>query len=106
MAATNQRRIGGAAVSSGLSGVLLVYFSRTGENYFNEGRRVLEVGNTEVRADMITERIECDVYRIEAADPTPKRTNPRCSAIHKSRRTTPGRGSPNRSRTSAGTTQC
>ncbi|GAA3613656.1 flavodoxin [Kineosporia mesophila] len=58
------------------AGVLLVYFSRAGENYFNGGRRVLEVGNTEVLADMITERIKCDVYRIEAADSYPEAYEP------------------------------
>ena len=51
--------------------ILLVYFSRAGENYFNGGRRVLEVGNTAVVAGLISARITCDVYRIEAADPYP-----------------------------------
>jgi flavodoxin len=50
---------------------LLAYFSRPGENYFYGGRRNLEVGNTEVLAGMITELIDCDVYRLEAADPYP-----------------------------------
>ncbi|WP_315095176.1 flavodoxin [uncultured Cellulomonas sp.] len=50
---------------------LLVYFSRPGENYWYGGRRDLEVGNTEVLATMITERVELDTYRIEAADPYP-----------------------------------
>jgi flavodoxin len=53
------------------SKVLLVYFSRAGENYYDGGRRMLEVGNTEVLATMITARVVCDVYRIEAADPYP-----------------------------------
>ncbi|MGH8880468.1 MAG: flavodoxin, partial [Stackebrandtia sp.] len=48
---------------------LLVYFSRAGENYYYGDRRVLDVGNTERLADMIRQRIECDSYRIEAADP-------------------------------------
>ena len=48
---------------------LLVYFSRPGENYYCGGRRDLEVGNTEVLARMISELIDGDVYRIEAADP-------------------------------------
>jgi flavodoxin len=51
--------------------VLLAYFSRPGENYWNGGRRNLEVGNTEVLARMISERLDCDVHRIEAADPYP-----------------------------------
>ena len=51
--------------------ILLVYFSRAGENYYYGGRRDLEVGNTEVLARMIGELIHCDVYRIEATDPYP-----------------------------------
>ncbi|MEU0484420.1 flavodoxin [Streptosporangium sp. NPDC006013] len=51
--------------------MLLAYFSRPGENYFNGGRRDLEVGNTEVLAQTISRLLRCDVYRIEAADPYP-----------------------------------
>lgn len=55
----------------GLSGspVLLAYFSRSGENYYYGDRIDLEVGNTEVMAGIIRDRIGCDVYQIEAADP-------------------------------------
>ena len=49
--------------------VLVAYFSRAGENYFYGGRTNLDVGNTEVTAGMISERLGCDVYRIEAAEP-------------------------------------
>jgi flavodoxin len=52
--------------------VLLAYFSRPGENYWNGGRRTLRVGNTEVLAGMIAERVNCDVHRIEPADPYPE----------------------------------
>ncbi|MEV0646303.1 flavodoxin [Phytomonospora sp. NPDC050363] len=52
-------------------GILLAYFSRAGENYLEGGRTVLEVGNTEVVAGLIGERVDCEVYRIEAADPYP-----------------------------------
>ena len=51
--------------------ILLAYFSRPGENYYYGGRRDLEVGNTQVLAEMINELIDCDVFRIEAADPYP-----------------------------------
>ncbi|MGW1781824.1 flavodoxin [Streptomyces sp. NPDC002143] len=51
--------------------VLLAYFSRPGENYYNGGRRNIEAGNTEVLARMIADRIDCDVHRIQAADPYP-----------------------------------
>jgi flavodoxin len=53
------------------SRILLAYFSRPGENYWNGGRRDLEVGNTEVLARAISARVDCDVHRIEAADPYP-----------------------------------
>jgi flavodoxin len=51
--------------------ILLAYFSRPGENYYYGGRRDLEVGNTQVLAEMIAELVDCDVYRIVAADPYP-----------------------------------
>jgi flavodoxin len=49
----------------------LAYFSRAGENYWNGGRRDLDVGNTEALARLISARVRCDVHRIEAADPYP-----------------------------------
>ena len=49
--------------------VLLAYFSRPGENHWNGGRRDLRVGNTEVLAGLIAARLNCDVHRIEAAEP-------------------------------------
>ena len=49
--------------------LLLAYFSRAGENYWHGGRRNLTVGNTQVLAGMIADRVDCDLYRIEAADP-------------------------------------
>ena len=49
--------------------VLLAYFSRPGENYYYGGRTDLKIGNTEILARMISECIECDVFRIEAVDP-------------------------------------
>lgn len=52
--------------------VLLVYFSRPGENYYYGRRTHLTVGNTEVLARKIRSRITCDTYRIQAADPYPR----------------------------------
>ena len=49
--------------------VLLAYFSRPGENYYYGGRRDLQVGNTEVLARIIAELVDCNVHRIDAADP-------------------------------------
>lgn len=51
------------------SKVLLAYFSRPGENYRYGGRIDLEVGNTQVLADMIASAVAVDVYRIEATEP-------------------------------------
>lgn len=59
----------GRSAAGGDERVLLAYFSRPGENYWNGGRRNLRVGNTEVLAGMIADRLECNVHRIEAADP-------------------------------------
>ncbi|MEV7670492.1 flavodoxin [Streptomyces sp. NPDC000963] len=52
--------------------VLLAYFSRPGENYYYGGRTTLKVGNTEVPAHKIRDLIDCDLYRIEPADPYPE----------------------------------
>jgi flavodoxin len=48
--------------------VLLAYFSRPGENYYYGDRIDLEVGNTEVLAGIIADRIDCDVHRIEPVE--------------------------------------
>lgn len=49
--------------------VLLVFFSRAGENYFNGGRKDLTVGNTEVVAGMVRDALRCGVFQIKAVDP-------------------------------------
>jgi flavodoxin len=49
--------------------VLIAFFSRPGENYYHGDRIDLEIGNTKVLVGMIGERIPCDVYEIEAAEP-------------------------------------
>jgi flavodoxin len=51
--------------------VLIVFFSRAGENYHYGGRRNLSVGNTEVVAGVIGDRTGADLYKIEPADPYP-----------------------------------
>lgn len=52
--------------------MLVVWFSRAGENYHNGGRRDLTVGNTQVLTGMIGDRLVCDTYEIVAADPYPE----------------------------------
>lgn len=58
------------------TGTLLVYFSRPGENYWEGGRRDLEIGNTKRLAATIAELIDCDEYEILAADPYPDAYDP------------------------------
>jgi len=53
------------------SKMLVAYFSRAGENYYYGDRINLEVGNTEVVANIIASTVSADVYRINAADPYP-----------------------------------
>ena len=60
-----------AAEPGSTNRVLLAYFSRPGENYYYGDRINLEVGNTQVVAEMIAAAASVDVYRIEAADPYP-----------------------------------
>ena len=54
-----------ASAGGGGASVLLAYFSRAGENYFNGGRTFLDVGNTQVVAELIQAAIPVDVYLIE-----------------------------------------
>ena len=70
-AATEPRVVPEASSVPGPSKVLLAFFSRAGENYYYGGRIDLDVGNTEIVANMITAAVGADVYRIEAADPYP-----------------------------------
>ncbi|MGW0810720.1 flavodoxin [Nonomuraea sp. NPDC002799] len=70
-AAASPRPAGPAPAGPAAKSVLLAYFSRAGENYWYGGRRDLQVGNTEVLAQMIGKRVDCDVHRIEPADPYP-----------------------------------
>lgn len=65
-----------ATTSAATSGVLVVYYSRAGENYWYGDRRDLDVGNTEVLARMIEERIDCDVHRLEPVEPYPEAYDP------------------------------
>jgi flavodoxin len=59
------------AQAAGGGRVLLAYFSRPGENYWNGGRRNLKVGNTEVLARAIGARLDCDCTASKPPIPTP-----------------------------------
>ncbi len=51
--------------------ILIAYFSRPGENYYDGGRRTLDVGNTEVLATVLAEHTSARLYRIQPAQPYP-----------------------------------
>lgn len=77
--------------SPGGRAVLVAYLSRTGENYWNGGRRRLTVGNTQLVAETVGRLIGCNVHRI---DERPRHHRPRL------RRFLPGRHSRRKSRRS------
>lgn len=56
--------------------VLLVFFSRAGENYFHGGRKVLKVGNTKVVAGFIRDALSCDVLELQPVEPYSDRYDP------------------------------
>ncbi len=43
---------------------IVVYFSRSGQNYFQGKLRNIDIGNTEVVAKYIQEELGCDVFKI------------------------------------------
>jgi len=47
--------------------VLVAFFSRTGENFFPGGLKVIEKGNTHIAAEMIAELVDADIFEIKAA---------------------------------------
>lgn len=49
--------------------VLIVYYSRAGENYFGGDYRRISVGNTEKAARMLAELTGGELFRIEQAEP-------------------------------------
>ena len=48
-----------------MSKKLIVFYSRAGENYVNGMIKMLDIGNTEIAADIIKELTDSDVFRIE-----------------------------------------
>lgn len=47
---------------------LIAYFSRADENYFGGSYRYVEVGNTEIVAQLLRQATGADVFRIEMAE--------------------------------------
>ncbi|MBQ9519515.1 MAG: NAD(P)H-dependent oxidoreductase [Firmicutes bacterium] len=54
---------------------LIAFFSRADENYFGGTMRYIEVGNTEIAAGKIKERIDADIFKIEMKTPYAKDYN-------------------------------
>lgn len=50
---------------------LIVFFSRAGENIVNGSVQNLEVGNTEIASNMISEFVEADKFKVEMVTPYP-----------------------------------
>lgn len=44
---------------------LVIYFSRTGENYMSDGIRNIDKGNTEIVAEKIKELTDADLFKVE-----------------------------------------
>jgi len=50
---------------------IVIYFSRTDENYFGGELKTIEKGNTEVIAEYIHEITGADLFKVERKDPYP-----------------------------------
>lgn len=50
---------------------LVIYFSRSGENYMNDGIRNIEVGNTEIVANYIKDITDSDLFKVEPINEYP-----------------------------------
>lgn len=50
---------------------LIIYFSRAGNNYSNEGIKYIEIGNTEVIANYIKKYADADIFKIEPLNEYP-----------------------------------
>ena len=44
---------------------LIIYYSRTGENYWNGGIKNIDKGNTEIVAECIQKAVGADLFRVE-----------------------------------------
>ena len=55
-----------------MSKSLVLYFSRAGNNYSNEGIKFIEIGNTEVIANYIKEFTDADLFKIDPLEDYPE----------------------------------
>ena len=54
-----------------MSKILIVYYSRKGENYWNGSIKKLEKGNTEIVAEMIADLTGGDLFQVETVKTYP-----------------------------------
>lgn len=52
-----------------MSKILIVYYSRKGENYFPEGIQSISKGNTEIAAEYIQKAVGGDLFEIDTVKP-------------------------------------
>lgn len=55
-----------------MANILTVYYSRKGENYFPEGIKSIEKGNTEIAAEFIHKTVGGDIFEIDTVKPYSK----------------------------------
>ena len=48
---------------------LVVYYSKTGENYFPDGIRSIEKGNTAIAAEAIQKALNADIFEVDTVKP-------------------------------------
>lgn len=58
-----------------MAGKLVAFFSRADENYVNGAMIKLDIGNTEVAANIIEKLTEADMYKLEPVQPYSKKYN-------------------------------
>lgn len=56
-------------VLSGMSNILIVYYSRKGQNYWSGSTKDLKKGNTEIVAEMIRDAVGGDLFEVDTVKP-------------------------------------
>ena len=52
-----------------MADILIVYYSRAGENHYDGGLKILEKGNTQIVAECIREAVGGDLFRVDTVQP-------------------------------------
>ena len=56
-----------------MSNKLIAFYSRADENYVNGMLKILEIGNTEIAANIIKDLTDADLFKIEQLKPYSKK---------------------------------